>query len=301
MGSLQGKRIVVTGSGRGIGAGIAKLCAQEGARVLVTDIDADVAAESANAIRAAGGQAVSHVADISRWDGAKGLIERCVAEFGGIDGLVNNAGIFRMGRVEEMEEADIRLSFEANVMGTAFCARHAVPHMLKQGSGSIVNVASGAHMGMAMMGAYGASKGAVASFTYTWAIELGPKGIRVNALSPMAASRMYDHTEKYLDSHGLPRFAGKLPPPEVNAPVVAFLLSDAARDVNGQIVRIEGRQLSLVVHPGVAAPVLENDAWTIERVREAFERDLGKRQLPVGVVGLDVKVAPITASAFWKE
>ena len=300
MAALKGKRIVITGSGRGIGAGVAKLCAAEGASVLVTDIDGDVAESTAKEIRAAGGKAASHVADISQWYGAKGLIERCVAEFGGIDGLVNNAGLFRMARLEEMDEKHLRDLFEANVMGTAFCARHAVEHMLKQGSGAIVNVTSGAHMGLPMMGAYGATKGAAASFTYTWANELGPKGIRVNALSPMAASRMAGETDKYFDAKGLPRISAAMPAPEVNAPVVAFLLSDAAKDVNGQIGRIEGRQLSLVAHPGVAVPILEENEWTLAKVTEAFRTDLGQRQFPVGVVGLDVKVAPIAASDLWK-
>jgi NAD(P)-dependent dehydrogenase (short-subunit alcohol dehydrogenase family) len=300
MAILAGKAIVVTGSGRGIGATIAKLAAAEGASVVVTDIDRDVAEQVAAEIVKAGGKAVAHAADITDWAGAGGLIQRCVDTYRKIDGLVNNAGLFRMGRVEEMNEADIRALMGANVIGTAFTARHAAPHMMKQKSGSIVNVTSGAHMGMPMMGAYGASKGAVASFTYTWSAELKDHGIRVNALSPMAATRMADSTSTYFAEKGMPAYSGTLPPPENNAPVVIFLLSDDAKSVTGQIVRIEGTQLSLVSHPGVAVPVLDRaSGWNVAAITQAFRTDLGKRQLPVGVVGLKVEPTDIV-SAFWK-
>jgi NAD(P)-dependent dehydrogenase (short-subunit alcohol dehydrogenase family) len=101
MAILAGKAIVVTGSGRGIGATIAKLAASEGASVVVTDIDRDVAEQVAGEIVQSGGKAVAHAADITDWAGAGGLIQRCVDTYGKIDGLVNNAGLFRMGRVEE--------------------------------------------------------------------------------------------------------------------------------------------------------------------------------------------------------
>jgi len=295
MSSLQGKAIVVTGSGRGIGAGIAKLAASEGASVVVTDIDKAEAEQVAAEIVKAGGKAVAHAADISDWNGAAGLIQRCVDTYGKIDGLVNNAGLFRLARVDEMTEADVRAIVSVNVFGTAFTARHAIPHMMKQKSGSIVNVTSGGHFGLPNMSAYGASKGAAASFTYAWSAEMKEFTIRVNALSPMAATRMADASAAYMASKGLKKASNVSgPPAEANAPVVVYLLSDLAKDVTGQIVRIEGKELSLVSHPGVALPILERSAgWDIASVADAFTRELGKRQFPTGVVGLNVQPAPM--------
>lgn len=155
-------------------------------------------------------------------------------------------------------------------------------------------------MGLAMMGIYGASKGAAASFTYTWAIELKAHGVRVNALSPMGNTRMGETTAEYFTSHGTPMTRGPQSPPANNAPVVIYLLSDAAKDVTGQIVRIEGKQLSLVAHPGVSLPILDREqGWDVASITEAFRNDLGKRQLPLGVVGLNVKPGDL-ASEFWK-
>jgi NAD(P)-dependent dehydrogenase (short-subunit alcohol dehydrogenase family) len=295
MSSLQGKAIVVTGSGRGIGAGIAKLAASEGASVVVTDIDKAEAEQVAAEIVKAGGKAVAHAADISDWNGAAGLIQCCVDTYGKIDGLVNNAGLFRLARVDEMTEADVRAIVSVNVFGTAFTARHAIPHMMKQKSGSIVNVTSGGHFGLPNMSAYGASKGAAASFTYAWSAEMKEFNIRVNALSPMAATRMADASAAYMASKGLKKASNVSgPPADANAPVVVYLLSDLAKDVTGQIVRIEGKELSLVSHPGVALPILERSAgWDIASVADAFTRELGKRQFPTGVVGLNVQPAPM--------
>ncbi len=300
MSSLKGKAVVVTGSGRGIGAGIAKLAASEGALVVVTDIDKAEAEQVAAEIVKAGGKAVAHAADISDWNGAAGLIQCCVDTYGKIDGLVNNAGLFRLARVDEMTEADVRAIVSVNVFGTAFTARHAIPHMMKQKSGSIVNVTSGGHFGLPNMSAYGASKGAAASFTYAWSAEMKEFNIRVNALSPMAATRMADASTAYMASKGLKKTTNtKGVPPEANAPVVVYLLSDLAKDVTGQIVRIEGKELSLVSHPGVALPILEREVgWDIASVADAFTRELGKRQFPTGVVGLNVQPAPIVKKAW---
>lgn len=296
---LEGKNIVITGAGRGIGAAYAEAAADLGAAVVVNDVDAQPAEEVAEMIRAGGGKAVAHAADISSWNDAGALIERCVGEFGSIDGLVNNAGLFRVARVEEMAPEDVQAILAVNVMGTAYCTHHAVKEMIPRGSGSIVNITSGAHMGILTMGIYGASKGAVASFTYTWALELGDLGIRVNAVSPLGKSRMGQVTRDYRASRGLPAYGAGQPAPELNAPLVCYLLSDRSAAINGQIVRIEGRQLSLVAHPMIAVPVLEDD-WTVERIAQAFDDDLGKRQLPIGIHSAEVRPVDV-GSAYWSQ
>lgn len=298
--ALQGKCVVITGSGRGLGAAYARFASVGGAAVVVNDIDSEPVADVVSEIRAGGGEAVGVVADVSSWDGAAEAITACVDAFGRIDGLVNNAGLFTMSRLEEMDSDDVAALVASNVMGTAFCASHAARHMVRSGAGSIVNVTSGAHAGIPMMGVYAATKGAVASFTYAWAAELVGTGVRCNAISPLGRTRMVDTTRGYLEAKGLPMYGGEAPDPEANAPVAAFLLSDRSSDVNGQIVRIEGGQLSIMTHPAVWLPVLTRDVWTFDAVADAFATDLVHRQSPTGIVGIrpDLTAA---ASAFWES
>ena len=298
MNALEGKAVVITGSGRGIGTTYAVHAAVHGAAVVVSDIDGDVVDDVVAAIGAAGGTAIGKVADVSSWDQAAELINDCVAEFGAIDGLVNNAGLFTMSRLEEMDPDDVRALVETNVLGTAFCAAHAARHMVRQGRGSIVNVTSGAHMGIPMMGVYGATKGAAASFTYTWAAELAATGVRCNAISPMGKTRMVDVAARYMRSKGMEMYGGQTPDPSVNAPVAVYLLSDRSANVNGQIIRIEGGQLAIMTHPAVSVPVVVRDAWTFDAVCEAFDTDLARRQSPTGVVGINAELTSL-ASTFW--
>jgi NAD(P)-dependent dehydrogenase (short-subunit alcohol dehydrogenase family) len=266
---------------------------------VVHDIDPEPVADVVSAIHASGGKAVGVVADISSWDGAAEVIATCVDEFGRIDGLVNNAGRFSMSRLDEMEPDDVSTLVASNVLGTAFCATHAARFMVRHGTGSIVNVTSGAHAGIPLMGVYGATKGAVASFTYAWAAELVGTGVRCNAISPLGRTRMVDTTRRYLETKGLPMYPGETPEPDANAPVAVFLLSDLSTELNGQIVRIEGEQLSVMTHPAVWLPVLTRDIWTFEAVAEAFATDLIHRRSPTGVVGIRPDVTD-AASAFWQ-
>lgn len=279
---LTGRAVVITGAGRGIGAACARAAAALGAAVVVNDIDAPAAEEVAAGIRQAGGRAVAHACDIVQWDQASALVERCVAEFGAIDGLVNNAGLFRMERLDEATEATCRAMLDVNVLGTMYCAAHALRAMQRQGRGAIVNVTSGAQCGLAAMGAYGASKGAVASLTYTWAAELAGTPIRVNALSPSGATQMGQLNERYYRERGTP-IAPNPNTPENNAPVVCFLLSDAAAGVHGQVVRIHGQKLSLMSHPAVLEPVQQREQWTADAIAEAFDRVLRQHLQPVGL------------------
>ena len=195
---LEGKAVVVTGAGRGIGAACAAGVGRQGARVVVNDVDAEEAEQTARAIKAQGGTAISCVADISDWEQAGKLIEACISAFGRIDGLVNNAALYHIGRVDAFNPLVARALVEVNVLGPMYCTGHAVKAMLAQRSGSIVNVVSGAHMGMPGMGIYGATKGAVASMVYTWAMELSGSGVRVNALSPFGATNILGNSNRQL-------------------------------------------------------------------------------------------------------
>lgn len=291
MPELDGKYVVITGAGRGVGEAYARGAAQLGAAVVVNDLDLSLAEQVAADICRDGGQAVAHGANVAISGEASELIAFCIDRFGTIDGLVNNASIQRIARLEVSREADFRAMIDANLIGTYNCAMHAIRWMYKRGSGSIINVVSGAQAGMEALGCYAATKGAVASLTYSWAGEAAGTGVRVNAISPIGATRMMADSNQYFSDHagnGTPKPAPAIPP-EANVPVVTFLLSDLSNDVNGQIVRITGAQLSLMTHPAIRAPILERNIWTIESVRDAFRDTLGDMQLPVGLAVLGIE------------
>src|SRR5260221_13909406 len=153
---LAGKAVVITGAGRGIGAACARGVARQGASVVVNDVDQAAADETVDAIKAEGGTATSCVADVSDWEQAGELIGICIRSFGRIDGLVNNAALYHVGRVDEFNPKVARALVEVNLLGPMNCTGHAVIPMLEEGSGSIVSVVSGAHIGRPPMGSSGA-------------------------------------------------------------------------------------------------------------------------------------------------
>ena len=290
-GALTGKAIVITGGGNGIGAATARLAAREGARVLVNDKVQEAAHRVVADIRGDGGEAQAHVGDISDWRVAHTLVEKCIEAWGTIDGLVNNAALHYLAAIEEETEAEAARLIQVNVLGTMYCGLAALKAMRQRGKGSLVNTASGAQSGITLTGAYAASKGAVASMTYSWAIDCAGSGVRVNALSPMAGqstqgyhSSMTENTITYFVKRGQPPWPKPDASPEDNAPITCFLLSDRAQNINGQVVRIDGKRLTLMTHPAATHPILERPEWTVADVAEAFDRDLAQRQQPLGVV-----------------
>jgi NAD(P)-dependent dehydrogenase (short-subunit alcohol dehydrogenase family) len=281
MNSLKGKSVIITGAGQGIGAACAMYFAREGASVVVNDVDATLTDKV--------------VADI-RADAAEGLVKFCVEQFGKLDGLVNNAGLFHLASALEESEMAFRRLMEVNVMGFAWCGMHALRQMVKQGHGSLVNATSGSQSGMAGGGAYGGSKGAVAAMTYSWACDARaavPAGeVRVNAISPMAFTRMSQVTDEYTRKRGGDPSKRHRIDPEFNAPLIGYLLSDYSKDVNGQVVRVQEGEISLVSHPAVMLPSHVRDSWSIEDVRDAFAADLSQRQFPLGPLATEVTYKP---------
>ena len=284
MRSLERKAIVITGSSRGLGAAYAKAAAAEGASVVVNGTDPDATKQVAEAIRAAGGTAVAHAANISSWDEADGLIRRSIDEFGAVDGLVNNAGIQVMGKPGAISEPTFRRAVEVNLFGTAFCGILAIRRMLAQGHGSIVNTVSGAMTGLPFMSPYGASKGGVAALTDCWASDLAGSGIRVNAVSPVARTSMVDTVERpegYDGDWEAQKLAVAGFSPEQSAPLVIYLLSDRSAAVHGQVVRTVGGDIALMRKPEIIEPILRREAWTVATIAEAFARDFRDRLQPV--------------------
>jgi NAD(P)-dependent dehydrogenase (short-subunit alcohol dehydrogenase family) len=300
MGILEGKAVIITGSGRGIGAACAIGAAMQGASVVVNDVDADVAEESAAAIRDAGGTAIACPADITDWAAAGRLIAACIDGFGRIDGLVNNAGAYHMSKAWDFDPVAARTLVEVNVLGTMHCAGHAVKAMVAQGSGSIVNVVSGAHMGIDSLGIYGATKGAVASMVYCWAVDLAGTGVRINGLSPFGATRMAEATSAYRRSIGATDRRASFQPAEANSPLVEYLLSDRAEGISGQLVRIDSGEIQLYTHPALLLPPLRRESWTAGQIADAFDAELRERLVPCGVLGMEQGPVPLT-SGFWSK
>jgi NAD(P)-dependent dehydrogenase (short-subunit alcohol dehydrogenase family) len=261
---LTGKAVVITGAGRGLGRAFAEAAARAGASVVVNDIDADPAREVVRGIEAEAGSALFHVGSVAEWDAAHEMIQACVERFGRIDGLVNNAGSHYLCRPEDEDEGAVRESIESNVLGTIFPGVHAMRAMIRQGKGGvIVNSTSGAMCGMSMVATYGATKGAVTSLTYSWALDLMAHGIRCNAISATALTRMTEHTLQH-------RASPVDWPPETMTPLVVYLLSDLSRGITGQMIRLWGGNLHLIGHPAPIPPFVERDGWSVEDLDAAL-------------------------------
>lgn len=278
MSTLNGKVVIITGAGGGLGRAYALAVAAAGARVVVNDVDAAATSAVVGEIEAAGGTAVAHVGSVADWDAAEALVALATTSFGRLDGLVNNAGVFHAAFPWDETEAGIRRIIDVNVLGTLFCAVHAIRVMREQGSGSIVNVTSGGHVGIAEMGSYGASKGAVASMTYSWALDAEAAGIRVNAISPIARtgqSDLWDNRDaEHMDE----------PPPERVAPLVVYLLGDGFRHLSGQVIRLDAQGLSVLDQPWFPERKATGEQWTPESVAAAIEGELADQLRPVGLV-----------------
>ena len=276
MQELQGKAAIVTGAGRGLGRAFGLALAGAGAKVVVNDIDAAEAEAVAREIRAAGGTAAVNGDDVGDWTAARRIAEQCAGEFGGIDVVVNNAGFTRVKPIWEEDEAGFEQLVRANLKGTFAVTRHALDHMRPRKSGSIINLCSGAQAGVAPRSVYAATKGGIASATYTRAVELAEHGIRVNALSPVAETRMAYKP--------LPPGAN-IPPhrrPENIAPLVVYLASDEARWITGQVFRLDGNTLSLFGHPRPLHLTPDARSWTLPVLHERLRAEFAAKLEPVG-------------------
>jgi len=271
MPNLTGRCAVVTGAGKGLGAAYAKNLAAAGAAVVVNDIDLASAAAVVETIGREGGSAVIDGNSVTTWESSGAIVQTALDAFGRLDGLVNNAGVFYLADPREEDPAWIEEMVHVNLLGTMYCGQHAIRHMTAHGGGSIVNDTSGAQSGMRHRGTYGATKGATASLTYSWAMDLAGSGIRVNAISPIARTAMVDYGKARGES-------GTDIPPEHVAPLVAFLLSDDAAGVTGHVIRLEGPQLSLLSRPGARRTTEENPTWDQDSLRAALPRLLELHQ-----------------------
>ncbi len=242
---LRGKIALVTGAQQGIGRGIALAFAREGADVAVNYLDDRAAAETVmREVHAAGRRAVLVQADVARPTDAQTMVAQVLSELGGLDVLVNNAGVYPRVPFLEMRETDWDLVLDVNLKGGFFCAQAAARAMVAAGRrGSIINMASQAIRGAVRGVHYSASKGGVVAMTRATALELAPHGIRVNAIAPGltdTAQPRYGNNEEELAAMASAVPLGRMAQPDDIAAVAVFLASDDARHVTGQTVHVNG-------------------------------------------------------------
>ena len=280
-GLLEKHGVVITGAGRGLGRAFALAAAQAGARVVVNDIDVEEAEAVVAEIVAAGGEAIANGGSVADWNDAGAMVESCVSAFGRIDGLVNNAITYgHFGPPWEENGGQMRKEVEVGVLGTLFCGVHALRRMREQRSGSIVNLTSTAAQGVLGHSTYNTIKGASLSTTYSWALELHPYGVRVNALSPGAYTRGHELAA----AAGTYRASSKANavPPEAVAPAAVYLLSDLSMNLSGQVVALLGARLGLLGAARLMDHMVTHESWTAESIADVMNREYSRLLQPVG-------------------
>jgi len=262
---LEGRVAIVTGAGRGIGRAHALELARQGARVVVNDYgvtiagqkDASPADDVVAEIEALGGEAVANGADVADFEQAAAMVQQAIDTFGGLDVLVNNAGFVRDRMLVNTSEEEWDAVVRVHLKGHFAPLRHAGAYWrseAKEGRGRaarVINTSSGAGLqGSIGQGTYSAAKAGIAGLTLVAAAEMGRYGVTVNAIAPVARTRM---TEGAFDTSAMAL-------PEDNAPIVAWLASEAAGDVTGRVIEIDGGQICL------------EEGWS-----HGPRRDLGRR------------------------
>lgn len=245
MGKLAGKTAVITGASKGIGAGIAKAFAKEGANVVVNYARGKVDAEKVSAdIESSGGKSITVQADVSKQSDVDKLFAEATKAFGKVDILVNNAGVYELAPIEQVTEASYRRQFDLNVLGTLLSTQAAIKSM--NGGGSIINLSSVVALTPPPTGSvYSATKGAVDVITRTLAQELGPRNIRVNSLSPglveTEGTRAAGTSEGEFKNYAVSRTPlGRVGVPEDIAKVAVFLASDDSAWITGEVLPVGG-------------------------------------------------------------
>jgi 3-oxoacyl-[acyl-carrier protein] reductase len=241
--SLEGKAAIITGSGRGIGAEIAKTFAKLGASVVVSDVMEENVNEVVDEINNSGGKAVGIECDVTKASDVDAMVEKCTKEFGSLDIMVNNAGITKDTLCMKMSEEQWDAVINVNLKGVFLCGKAAYKVMMKQKSGCIINMASIVGIiGNVGQTNYSATKGGVIAMTKTWAKEFSKRNVRVNAIAPgfirteMTDKMPDDIKEKFKQNIPLARLGET----EDIANAASFLASQAASYITGQVLVVDG-------------------------------------------------------------
>jgi NAD(P)-dependent dehydrogenase (short-subunit alcohol dehydrogenase family) len=247
---LANKICIITGSGSGIGQSSALIFAQEGATVIVNDLDTNKGNETVDLIRAAGGQADFIRADVTNPEEVSQLVQEVITKYGRIDVLFNNAGISGVGALHELEPDAWDRIMSINIKGVYLPSKYVLPHMMEQKFGSIINMSSCiAEIGLARRASYAATKGAVLSLTKSMQVDYAPYNIRVNALLPGTIltpfvenylKTSYDDPEAAIASLKTRQLSGDLGRPDDVAKAALFLASDDSKFMMGSPLYIDG-------------------------------------------------------------
>ncbi|WP_420466438.1 SDR family NAD(P)-dependent oxidoreductase [Panacagrimonas sp.] len=275
---MEGKVVVITGSGRGIGRDMALLMAAEGAAVVVNDLGVSVdgsesaetpAAEVVREIESRGGRAVASYESVSDWVAAGRIVQCAMDTFGRIDAVVNNAGILRDRYFFNMSVDEWRSVIDVHLNGTFYVSRAAAPHFKSQNSGAYVHMTSTSGLiGNYGQANYGAAKLGIASLSKQIAMDMKRYNVRSNCISPFAWSRMIGSipTETPQQKARVEKLkkmeAGKI------APVAVYLASDAAHEVSGQIFAVRANEIFLMSQPRPIRGVHRGEGWTPQTVAE---------------------------------
>lgn len=288
-GRLADKVALITGAGRGIGREYALAFAREGARVVVNDLGGslqgrgeskDPANQVVAEIEAQGGQALASYANVASHAEAARSVRETLEAFGRIDVLVNNAAVSRRGPLLELDEEGWDLTVDTHLKGSFNFIRHAAPHMLEQGSGSIINTTSGAaFIPTARSAVYAAAKGGLISLMMSLSVEFAPRQVRVNCVSPgLTATRLgntaFEDMQRAfeLSEADLREQIGDPQPPAAMAPLALFLASDASREVTGRTFEVVGESIHLVTAPTRSRSFVKPGGWSAEDFFSSFPR-----------------------------
>jgi NAD(P)-dependent dehydrogenase (short-subunit alcohol dehydrogenase family) len=284
MGALDGRVAIITGAGRGIGREHALLFAREGASLVVNDlgggndgdgVDAGPAEQMAEEIRAAGGAAVANTDDIASWDGAKALVDQAVSEFGRLDVLVNNAGILRDSFIPTTEESQWDSVIQVHLKGHFAMLRHAAAYWKQQSKAgnqplaSVINTASASGITLPNAGQanYGSAKAGIAALTLVAADELARYGVRVNAIAPVARTRLTEATPGFGEIMRSTMEDGVVDAfhPANISPLVAYLATEKC-PATGQVYAVQGGSIQALEGWTVKHTTETDDPWTIDDV-----------------------------------
>lgn len=284
---LDGKVIVVTGGGRGIGRATCLMLAEHGARVVVNDIgggsdgagnDQAPADEVVSAIKEAGGEAVSSFDSVTEWEGGQAIIQTALDTFGQIDCVVNNAGNLRDGIFHKMSEQDFESVLAVHLKGTFNVSRAAAPHFRQQGSGTFVNMTSTSGLiGNFGQANYSAAKMGIVGLSKSMALDMDRFGVTSNCIAPFAWSRLIGSipTDDEAQKERVAKIQ-KMTPDKISTLVVS-LCSDQAKHVTGQIFGVRNNEIFLFSQPRPIRSAHTSEGWTpktiLSRVMPAFEAD----------------------------